>query len=105
MEIKDFQKLMRDLYFHNDSQRGIYRTALWLVEEIGELVREVKQNPENIDKSKVEEEMADVYAWVASLANLMDVDLTVALQKKYPQVCLKCGKNPCRCEKNLPSRF
>lgn len=103
MDISEFQKLMRDLYFHNDSQRGIYRTALWLVEEMGELVREVKLTPEKINKSNVEEEMADIYAWVASLANLLDVDLNSAVQKKYPQYCPKCQKNPCICEKNLPS--
>ena len=102
MDVTDFQKLMRELYFHNDSKRGIYRTALWLVEEIGELVREIKLNPEEIDKSKVEEEMADVYAWVASLANLLDIDLNKALILKYPQFCPKCKKNPCICEKNLP---
>ncbi len=37
MEIAEFQHLMQELYFQNYSQRGISRTALWLVEEMGEL--------------------------------------------------------------------
>ncbi len=42
MEISEFQQKMRDLYIHNDKKRGIYRTCLWLGEEMGELMSELK---------------------------------------------------------------
>jgi NTP pyrophosphatase (non-canonical NTP hydrolase) len=101
MQISEFQTLMRDLYFKNDQQRGIHRTALWLVEEMGELAHELKVEPEKIELKKVEEEMADVYAWVASLANLLCIDLESAVKAKYPSVCPKCVKIPCICKKDL----
>ncbi|UYP48161.1 hypothetical protein NEF87_004446 [Candidatus Lokiarchaeum ossiferum] len=101
MEISKFQSLMKDLYYANDNRRGIYRTTLWLFEEMGELSHELKKNSMEMDKKAIAEEMADIYAWVASLANLLDIDLDAAVQQKYPNKCLKCNKNPCKCNKDL----
>lgn len=101
MEISAFQKLMKDLYFSSDSQRGITRTALWLVEEMGELMHELKKPENQMKKSAIEEEMADILAWTASLANLLEIDLAAAANKKYPGYCIKCGHNPCTCQKLL----
>ena len=42
MEINEFQKLMRQLYFKNDYERGVLKTALWLIEEIGELAKAIR---------------------------------------------------------------
>jgi NTP pyrophosphatase (non-canonical NTP hydrolase) len=102
MNLAEFQKLMRDLYFKNDQTRGIHRTALWLVEEMGELARELKKDPDQMNRTQIEEEMADLYAWVASLANLLDIDLEKALESKYPAKCPKCNHAPCQCNRNLP---
>jgi NTP pyrophosphatase (non-canonical NTP hydrolase) len=102
MQIKEFQQLMRELYFHNDSQRGIYRTALWLGEEMGELMSELKNEQKKLNLSKIAEEMADIYAWTASLANLLDINLEKAVRSKYNQGCPKCNQKPCVCQKNLP---
>jgi NTP pyrophosphatase (non-canonical NTP hydrolase) len=49
-------------------------------------------------KEAIEEEMADVFAWLCSLANLLGVDLSQALLKKYPDVCYRCRKAPCQCK-------
>ncbi len=97
MKISDFQQLMKELYFHQDSKRGSKGTFLWLVEEIGELARIVKGN--EIDKEKAAEEIADIIAWVNSLANLLDIDVEKALDDKYPGHCKKCNKNPCNCNR------
>lgn len=43
------------------------------------------------------DEMADVLAWTASLANLYDVDLEAAIARKYPATCQRCGAKPCAC--------
>ena len=101
MEISDFQQKMRDLYVHNDKKRGIHRTCLWLGEEIGELMSELKYGIDKIDKRAAAEEMADIYAWVASLANLLEIDLQSVILSKYSK-CPKCNSDPCKCEKNLP---
>jgi len=40
----------------------------------------------------------DVAAWLASLANLLDVDLDEAIAAKYPRGgCRRCGAKPCAC--------
>jgi len=101
MEISEFQQKMQDLYIHNDKKRGIHRTCLWLGEEMGELMRELKFNIDKIDKQAAASEMADIYAWVASLANLLEIDLQSIILSKY-NTCPKCNSNPCICEKNLP---
>ncbi len=95
MKISDFQNLMRELYFHRDSERGINRTFIWLVEEIGELANLIKY--EKIEKKHISEEIADIIAWTNSLANLLDIDIEKALSEKYPQKCLKCNSSPCQC--------
>ncbi|MDI3474567.1 MAG: hypothetical protein PWQ79_417 [Thermococcaceae archaeon] len=94
MRISEFQKLIRDIYFHKDSKRGVERTFLWFVEEVGELSEAIRKR----DRDAMEEEFADVLAWLASLANLLDIDIEEAARKKYPGVCPYCGKNPCECE-------
>ncbi|MHA1254180.1 MAG: MazG nucleotide pyrophosphohydrolase domain-containing protein [Promethearchaeota archaeon] len=97
MKISDFQKLMKELYFHRDSERGINRTFIWLVEEIGELANLLKY--EKIEKKHISEEIADIIAWTNSLANLLDIDIEKALSEKYPQKCIKCNSSPCQCYK------
>ncbi|MHA1281344.1 MAG: MazG nucleotide pyrophosphohydrolase domain-containing protein [Promethearchaeota archaeon] len=98
MKISEFQKLMRDLYFHQDSKRGIKATFIWLTEEIGELARLINKEIDN--KEKIEEELADIIAWTCSLANLFNIELESALFKKYPNICKKCNSKPCKCGKN-----
>ncbi|MEM2830950.1 MAG: MazG nucleotide pyrophosphohydrolase domain-containing protein [Candidatus Jordarchaeales archaeon] len=93
LEIREFQKLMHDLYFENDSKRGVLGNFAWLISEVGELARAIRSG----DKSKIEEEFADVFAWLASLANVLDVDIEEAAMKKYPGKCPRCGQNPCKC--------
>ena len=95
MKISEFQKLMRDLYFHQDSKRGLEGTFIWLVEEMGELASLLKEN--KIQKDKTAEELADIIAWTGSIANLLEIDLENALKKKYPNKCSKCDSIPCRC--------
>ena len=98
MKISEFQELMKKLYFHQDSERGIENTFLWLVEEVGELAHNLK-NKDEIDLEGISEEMADIIAWISSLANLIGVNLEKALFKKYPNKCIKCDSNPCKCGK------
>ena len=94
MHIREFQKLMRELYYERDSKRGKQGTLDWLKDEVEEL----KEAVEESDKKSVEEEFADVLAWLASLANLADIDLEKAAFSKYPNKCPKCSQNPCNCQ-------
>ncbi len=94
MHIREFQRLIGELYLDRDVKRGREKTMLWIVEEVGELAEAVRKN----DVKAIGEEMADVLAWLVSLANLYGIDLEEEAKKKYPGYCVKCGKKPCECD-------
>lgn len=79
LTIKEAQKLMHQMFFKRDSERGVYATFTWLVEEVGELANAILNN----DTENIEEEIADVIAWTLSLANLLGIDAEKAFRKKY----------------------
>jgi NTP pyrophosphatase (non-canonical NTP hydrolase) len=85
--------MMQRLYFHRDSKRGVEGTYNWLVEEVEELGDALKAN----DKKALENEFADVIAWLASLANVTRIDLEKAALNKYDDKCPKCRRSPCQC--------
>ena len=93
LQIREFQEMMRRLYFHRDSERGVKGTYGWLVDELGELGEALKGN----DREATEREFADVIAWLASLANITGIDLERAASNKYSGKCPKCQQSPCQC--------
>jgi len=93
MELSAFQSLIRDIYFQRDSQRGLDRTFLWFLEEVGEFTRSYRRG----EYEKIGSEIADVIAWLASVANLLGIDLESEVLKKYPRVCPLCSSIPCAC--------
>lgn len=78
--LRQAQDLMRKYYFERDSRRGLYATFTWLVEEVGELAEAIL---ERRDMEAIEEEVADVLAWLLSLSNLLGIDTEEAFRKKY----------------------
>ena len=86
MLISDFQRLIRDRYFATDSARGAPATFLWFTEEIGELAHAIgRHHRGDGDPANLSEEFADVLAWLTTLANILNVDLTAAVRQKYVQ--------------------
>jgi NTP pyrophosphatase (non-canonical NTP hydrolase) len=79
LTIHTFQKHISDKYEQVDRQRGTAKTFLWFIEEVGELATALNGH----DRDNLEEEFADVIAWLCTLANINDVDLAEAVQKKY----------------------
>lgn len=75
MELSALQQLVKERYFKTDSERGIFHTALWFHEEVGELSSAIASG--NMENAK--EEFADVLMWLMTLANLMDVDMQKAV--------------------------
>ena len=94
MKISEFQKHIEAIYFKKDSARGIEGTFMWFAEEIGELTRAIRRDD---DRDNLEEEFADVLAWLVTLASMKGVDLEIAAQKKYAQGCPYCSAVPCAC--------
>ena len=93
MDLRALQDLMRDLYEDADKERGVPSTVAWLTEELGELAQAVRKG--DIDQQT--HEIADVLAWLASLANQLDIDLEEAMIR-FASGCPKCGKSPCICD-------
>ena len=79
MRVSCVQEEMKRMYYKRDSERGLYATFTWLVEEVGELARALLEG----DKGSIEEEIADVVAWTLSIANLVGVNVEKALARKY----------------------
>ena len=84
MTIAEFQQLIRDRYFETDSARGAPATFLWFMEEVGELAEAIARRERGDgDPAELEGEFADVMAWMTTLANIADIDLSEALHRKY----------------------
>jgi NTP pyrophosphatase (non-canonical NTP hydrolase) len=77
MTIREFQDFIRKQYGARDRERGTPATFLWFTEEVGELASALAGDTEH----EKEEEFADVFAWLCTLANINDVDLTKAVEK------------------------
>ena len=92
--INSFQKLMNTLYGERDRNRGIEKTLLWLQTENGELIDAFLKK----ERKAIEEEIADVFAWLCSVCNLLEIKLDEVSWKKYANICPKCKKSPCECE-------
>jgi len=86
--------MMQQLYFERDSKRGTEGTLDWLEDEIEELREALEEG----DMKAAEKEFADVLAWLASLANVVDIDLEKTALSKYNNKCPKCGQSPCDCQ-------
>jgi NTP pyrophosphatase (non-canonical NTP hydrolase) len=71
VEISALQQIVRDRYYKTDNARGIYHTALWFHEEVGELSSAIASG----DIQNAKEELADVQMWLLTLANLMDINM------------------------------
>lgn len=91
-----FQLLIRERFFATDNARGPAGTFLLFMEEVGELATALHDNrapasPANPmgkkrdispeERANLEEEFADVLAWLATLANITGVDLAKACEK------------------------
>jgi len=92
MTIREFQQLIEQLYYAKDKKRGVPETFGWFCEEVGELSRALRHGK----RKNLEEEFADVFAWLVTLASLSNIDLEKATEK-YQKGCPKCKKIPCVC--------
>jgi NTP pyrophosphatase (non-canonical NTP hydrolase) len=92
MTLAELQSVIAATYGARDAERGIPSTVAWIAEEVGELAQAVRKGT----RARQEHEISDVLAWVASLANQLDIDLTHALER-YAAGCPKCHAVPCAC--------
>ena len=77
MELREVQDLVERLYGPADRERGIPATVAWLAEELGELAQAVRKGT----PAQQLHELGDVLAWLASLANQLDLNLDDAINR------------------------
>ncbi len=92
MELSEFQEAIRRTYLRRDAARGVDGTFRWLAEEVGELAKAIRRE----EPAERTHETGDVLAWLASVANLLEVDLEEAAER-YAKGCPRCGNQPCTC--------
>jgi NTP pyrophosphatase (non-canonical NTP hydrolase) len=78
MQIAEFQALIARKYKERDLERGVPRCFMWFMEEVGELSTALVTQD---DRKNMEEEFADVFAWLCTLANITGIDLEKAVEK------------------------
>ncbi len=93
LTLDQLQRLIRDTYDAKDRQRGVEGTFMWFMEEIGELATALRSGTPEERAA----EFADVLAWLATLANVVNVDLATAVAAKYGDGCPGCRQVPCAC--------
>ena len=92
--LADFQQLIRRMYHEKDVARGIDGTFMWLMEEVGELAAALRSGTHEERLA----EFADVLAWLATIANVAEIDLSEAVARKYGGGCPGCGRFVCTCD-------
>ena len=92
MELAELQSRIEALYGARDRQRGVDGTFRWWVEEVGEVAKALRGG----DQAELEHELGDALAWLASVANLVGVDLAKAVGR-YAGDCRRCDATPCAC--------
>ena len=101
MTLREFQTQIREMYHDKDAARGVEGTFMWLTEEIGELATALRTHASGVaspaTKQELALEFADVLAWLATIANVVDVDLEAAVAAKYGTGCPGCGQRACTC--------
>ncbi len=98
VSFRDFQQLIRTMYYEKDASRGIDGTFMWLMEEIGELAAALRNGVAAEDaRLNLAAEFADVIAWLVTIANVAEVDLAEAISKKYGSGCPGCQRLVCSC--------
>ena len=94
MTLEDLQSLIEKMYSDKDRRRGAAATFLWFSEEVGELAAAIREGTPEERAA----EFADVLAWLVTLANISEVDLTAAVRNKYGDGCPGCDKFVCTCD-------
>ncbi len=98
VSIRGFQRLIREMYHEKDVARGSAGTFLWLMEEVGELAAALRENDgSDAKRQALAAEFSDVLAWLATIANVEEIDLAEAIHNKYGSGCPGCNQIVCVC--------
>jgi NTP pyrophosphatase (non-canonical NTP hydrolase) len=94
VSIGEFQELIRRMYLEKDIARGVDGTFMWFMEEVGELASALRNGTHEERLG----EFADCIAWLTTMANVVGVDLSEAVARKYGSGCPGCNQFICTCD-------
>jgi NTP pyrophosphatase (non-canonical NTP hydrolase) len=92
MELGELQTTIEATFGERDRARGVDGTFRWFVEEVGEVAKALRDR----DPDELRHEVGDALAWLASVANVVGVDLEAAAAR-FADGCPRCGDRPCSC--------
>ena len=92
MTVAEFQRHIEAIYLDRDRARGLEGSFRWFIEEVGELATALREGTHE----ELQEELADVFAWLSTIASIQGVEMEDAI-KKYAHGCPACRANPCAC--------
>lgn len=99
MSLDDLQTMLRRIYGKTNESQGRARVFNHLSEELAELTEAVLEG----NFTSLKEEIADLFAWWIAYVNLQEVPSADALLFQfYPNVCSRCGHNPCAPDGTCP---
>ena len=61
MTIEAFQKQIENIYYTRDAARGVPLTFTWFVEEVGELAKEIRKQPQDIERLREEPNLSLIH--------------------------------------------
>lgn len=79
MELSKLREILKEKYYPIDAKSSALFLLSVLFEEVGELAESVRKK----DVKRIEEELADVFFMVLSLANYFELDIEAKLIEKY----------------------
>src|SRR3954452_23554773 len=95
LTLRALQTMILQLYGRKGAARGERGPFLWLAEEFGELATALRSGTDE----ELALEMADVLAWLVTLASIRGIALESAALRKYGAACPGgCGQVPCGCD-------
>lgn len=92
------------LYGENNRARGVDKALLRLIEEVFEaesahLFDDITDESITVSarRHKIALECADIFAWIFSIAGMLNLSLQQMVEERYGGVCRRCQQRPCDC--------
>lgn len=92
--LNEWQEMFKQIYGQNNNTLSPVRMWLHLMEEAGEVARDMRKE----DYVSLLHDLPDVFAWLCTFSNQMGINVEQAVWEKYPNICPYCLRtNNCVC--------
>ena len=92
--LDDWQKYLNHLYKDENTNNPPDLMLTRLVEDLGITSRNLRKHAET---QVIQDKLAGVLAWTMGISNKFSLSLDQITWAKYPNMCFRCRKSPCRC--------